>query len=95
MLELNEQQAQKIADKQDNTYGEPKKITSQVKEVIDTLDPMGITYEQDYNQQPWSKELKKLNSKYKKAQEEIKQLKEENEMKTKQVKFLQAKCREK
>tara|TARA_Y100000004_G_C8688943_1_gene316611 strand:+ start:302 stop:547 length:246 start_codon:yes stop_codon:yes gene_type:complete len=28
MIKLTEEQAQKIADKQDNTYGEPDKITS-------------------------------------------------------------------
>ena len=96
MLEVDEATAQKIADKQDNTYGEPEKITSQVKQVIDTLDPMAtVPYEVMSPEQPWDKELKELDSKYKKSLEKIKQLEEKLEMKDKQVKFLQDKCREK
>jgi hypothetical protein len=37
MIKLTEEQAQKIADKQDNTYGEPDKITSTVKSAVEAM----------------------------------------------------------
>jgi uncharacterized protein YukE len=96
MLEVDEATAQKIADKQDNTYGEPEKITSQVKQVIDTLDPMAtVPYEVMSPEQPWDRELKEINDKYQKSLKKIKHLEEQLDMKDKQVKLLQAKCREK
>lgn len=42
MIKLTEEQAQKIADKQDNTYGEPDKITSTVKSAVESMfGPLG------------------------------------------------------
>lgn len=64
-----------------------------VKEVIDTLDPMMDS--SMLSEQPWSKELKKLNNKNTALQEKIEKLEEENAMLKKQKAFLQSKCREK
>ena len=92
MPELSEKEAAKIADAQDNTYGEPKKITSTLNEVVDQMFP---AYETKWPEQPWSKELLTLQDKYIKSQARVKKLEEQLEMKTKQVKFLQEKLREK
>ena len=64
-----------------------------VKEVIDTLDPMMDS--SMLSEQPWSKELQKLNKKNTALQEKIEKLEEENAMLKKQKAFLQSKCREK
>ena len=64
-----------------------------VKEVIDTLDPMMDS--SMLSEQPWSKELQKLNKEKTALQEKIEKLEEENAMLKKQKAFLQSKCREK
>ena len=52
-------------------------------------------YETKWPEQPWSKELLTLQDKYIKSQARVKELEEQLDMKTKQVKFLQEKLREK